>query len=177
MTIFSLGVGIGSVLCNKLLKGEINGRLVPYGCIGMTLAIVDFYFASSSFGQSYFTLPCSEASEACNRMNSRDISEFLSTFAGWRIAFDLLALAVCAGIYIVPLYAIMQHRSDERYLARIIAANNVMNACFMVVGSVVVVGLFALEVAVAEVLLTFGLLNIPVYFVVRGIVKRRLNDA
>jgi len=144
------------------LKGEINGRLVPYGCIGMTLAIVDFYFASRGY------MPHADLA---------GVSDFFSTFEGWRIALDLLALAVCAGIYIVPLYAIMQHRSDERYLARIIAANNVMNACFMVVGSIVVVGLFALDVPVAEVLLTFGLLNIPVYFVVRGIVKRRLNDA
>lgn len=163
LTIFSIGVGIGSVLCNKLLKGKINGRLVPYGSLGITVAIVMFTIASKLY------VPTG---------NEVGLFDFINSgFPALTIITSLLILAVFSGIYIVPLYAIMQHRSDDKYLSRIIAANNVLNALFMVVASIYGVGIFAAGLGVVELLLSVGLINIPVFFVIRGVVKRRLQNA
>lgn len=161
LTIFSIGVGIGSVLCNNLLKGEINGRLVPYGSIGITVAIIIFTTASKFYAPSG---------------NEIGVIEFISSsFSAWLIILSLLILSVFSGIYIVPLYAIMQHRSDEKYLSRIVAANNVMNALFMVAASVYGIAFFASGFSIIELLLSVGIINIPIFFVIREAVKRRLE--
>lgn len=175
LTIFSIGIGIGSIWCNKLLNGQIDGRLVPYGSVGMTVAIA--VFVAASFQYSADRLLYLE-----NVLNYQDrilgLSEFFAVgLTSWGIVGGLLAMSVCAGIYIVPLYTIMQHRSDDKYLARIIAAANVMNALFMVMASLVALLLFSLGFTSVQILLAVGVLNVPVFFLVRGIVKRRLNVA
>ncbi len=176
LTIFSVGIGVGSVWCNSLLKGEINGKLVPLGCMGMSVFIIDFYFASHGYeGVIFMQKPCADMASCLPVLEG--VGDFFSTLEGWRIAFDLLGLSICAGIYIVPLYAIMQHRSEQKFLARIIASNNVMNALFMVVATVIALALFAIGFTVIEILLAVGIFNIPVYFIVRGAVKRRLENA
>lgn len=163
LTLFSVGVGVGSMLCNKLLKGKINGRLVPYGSFGMSVSIIIFFFASMLY------------------VNTPDgiigVPEFMTSGGvAWLIIGSLLLLSVFSGIYIVPLYAIMQHRSDEKYLARIIAANNVMNALFMVVATLFAIAVFAMGFDVTELLLAIGIMNIPVFFIIRKIVKERLKE-
>jgi acyl-[acyl-carrier-protein]-phospholipid O-acyltransferase/long-chain-fatty-acid--[acyl-carrier-protein] ligase len=175
LTIFSVGIGIGSVWCNKLLKGEINGRLVPYGSVGMTVAIAVFVAASLQYSADRMVY----LEQVLNYQDRiLGLTEFFSVSpASWGIIGGLLALSVCAGIYIVPLYTIMQHRSDDKYLARIIAAANVINALFMVMASVVALLLFSLSFSSIQILLAVGVLNIPVFFLVRGIVRRRLNVA
>jgi acyl-[acyl-carrier-protein]-phospholipid O-acyltransferase/long-chain-fatty-acid--[acyl-carrier-protein] ligase len=175
LTIFSVGIGIGSVWCNKLLKGEINGRLVPYGSVGMTVAIAVFVAASLQYSADRIVY----LEQVLNYQDRiLGLTEFFSVSpASWGIIGGLLALSVCAGIYIVPLYTIMQHRSDDKYLARIIAAANVINALFMVMASVVALLLFSLSFSSIQILLAVGVLNIPVFFLVRGIVRRRLNVA
>jgi MFS family permease len=161
LCIFSIGVGVGSVLCNKLLKGKIDGRLVPLGCIGMTVSIFVFTFASSLY---------------TNTGSDITLSAFISSgIAAWLIMAGLLILSIFSGIYIVPLYAIMQHRSDEKYISRVIAANNVMNSLFMVVASIFAVAIFAIGLNVIQLMLVVGVLNIPVFFVIRKIVKKRLS--
>lgn len=164
LTLFSVGISLGSIWCNKLLKGEINGRLVPFGSIGMTITIIAFTIASDFY-----------------KASSNDligVSEFFATgLASWGIALSLLMLSICSGIYIVPLYAIIQHRSNDKYLARIIAVNNVLNALFMVLASIGALALFSLNFKVTQILFTIGLVNIIVFFVVRGVVKKRLKDA
>ncbi len=175
LTIFSVGIGIGSVWCNKLLKGEINGRLVPYGSIGMTVAIAVFVAASMQYSADRMVY----LEQVLNYQDRiLGFTEFFSvSLASWGILGALLSLSICAGIYIVPLYTIMQHRSDDKYLARIIAAANVINALFMVLASVVALLLFSLNFTSIQILLAVGVLNIPVFFLVRGIVRRRLNIA
>lgn len=158
LTIFSIGVGIGSVLCNKLLKGQINARLVPYGSVGITVAIIVFVSASNMY------------------VAGADIGviQFVNTgSAAWLIIGSLLMLSLFSGIYIVPLYAIVQHRSDEKYLARIIAANNVMNALFMVLASLFAIGVFVVGLNVIQLLLVVGIINVPVFFVIRDIARKR----
>jgi len=164
LTVFSVGIGIGSVMCNKLLNGEINGRLVPLGSLGMTISIIIFTTASNLYTKGH------------SSGVFIGLSDFFIMDYSWLILLSLLTLSICAGIYIVPLYAIMQHRSDNHYLARIIAANNVLNALFMVLASMITVGLFALDFNVNQVLLAVGIINIPMFFIVRKVVKGRMSD-
>jgi len=86
-------------------------------------------------------------------------SAFMQTAAGLRILFDLAGIAICGGLYIVPLYAIMQHYSDSAYRARTIATNNVMNALFMVASALATVAMLKAHFSVPQVFLTVGALN------------------
>ena len=166
LSIFSIGIAIGSVLCNKLLKGNIDGRLVPYGAFGITVSIILFFI----FGVLY-----KNSLDICGQ---ESVSHFLfSNGYGCLISLSLLSLSIFFGIYIVPLYAIMQHRSDEAHLARIIAANNVMNALFMVLASGTTLLLFSLNLNVNEVFLSVGIINTGVFFIIKNIVRKRLNHA
>ena len=166
LSIFSIGIGIGSAMCNKLLKGKIDGRLVPFGSIGITIGIIIFctasYFYNSSIVPDHLL----------------GLKEFLSlNIYSWLIILGLLTIAIFSGIYIVPLYAIMQHRSEVKYLSRIIAANNVLNALFMVISSISVVALFKMNFSLLQIFLLVGIVNIFVFFTIKKIVKRRLKNA
>ncbi|MDB2550902.1 MFS transporter [Rickettsiales bacterium] len=164
LSIFSIGIAVGSLLCNKLLKGNIDGRLVPYGSFGITISIILFFI----FGELY--------KNSFDEDNLINVSNFLFlNYYGFLISLSLLSLSIFSGIYIVPLYAIMQHRSNEKHLARIIAANNIMNALFMVLASVAAILLFSLNLNVNEIFVVIGTLNIGVFFVIKNIVNKRLN--
>jgi acyl-[acyl-carrier-protein]-phospholipid O-acyltransferase/long-chain-fatty-acid--[acyl-carrier-protein] ligase len=171
LTLFSLGIGVGSVLCNRLLKGQINGRLVPLGAIGMTVCILVFCFASYYYGQKY-TPQLNTYDDMISVMQFFDVG-----LCSWLIVASLFCLSVSTGIFIVPLYAIMQYRSDHRYISRIIAANNIMNSFFMVCASLMSMALFAFGMNVIDILLSVGILSIPFYFMVKKIVKVRLAYA
>jgi len=175
LTVFSFGIGLGSVWCNKLLNGKIDGRLVPYGALGISFAILAFVAASY-----YYEIERIAYIEQL--LHNKDaILGFFEFFAvgasSWVIVLSLLMLSVCSGIYIVPLYAIMQHRSSPSYVSRVIAANNVLNALFMVFASIAALILFSFNFTVTDIFLTVGVANVPVFFVVRGVVKRRLHNA
>ncbi len=165
LTLFSIGVGVGSVWCNKLLKGEINGRWVPAGCLGISVSIGVFVVASITY-------------VAPHQSGVMGVVEFFASgLSAWGIILSLLSLSICAGVYIVPLYAIMQHRSNDKYLARIIASNNVLNALFMVIASIAAVILFAFGFNIIQLLAIVGIANLVVFFVVRNAVRRRLSNA
>jgi acyl-[acyl-carrier-protein]-phospholipid O-acyltransferase/long-chain-fatty-acid--[acyl-carrier-protein] ligase len=129
LTIFSVGIGIGSFLCNKILRGQIHGTYVPAAALGMAAFGIDLYFAS---GAGAVTA---------------------------RILFDLLGLSVSAGLYIVPLYALMQHESEPAHRARVIAANNVVNAMFMVGAAIFTLIMLSLAFTIPQVFLTVSVLN------------------
>jgi len=163
LAIFSIGIGIGSIICNKLLKGKINGRLVPLGSIGITIGIMIFYAASY-----FYETP----------QNLIGLKEFLSaSVQSWFIVLGLLTIAIFSGIYIVPLYAIMQHHSDAKYLSRIIAANNVLNALFMVLASIITIVLFKLNFTLLQIFLLVGIINIFVFLIIKRIIKKRMKNA
>ena len=104
------------------------------------------------------------------------LKEFLLVSVySWFIILGLLTIAIFSGIYIVPLYAIMQHRSETQYLSRIIAANNVLNALFMVISSVSLVALLKLEFSLLQIFLLVGIINIFVFFIIKKIVKQKLS--
>lgn len=159
LSIFSIGIGVGSMLCNKMLKGKVDGRLVPLGSMGITLGVIIFCVAS------YFY----DASAVEGLLGLR---EFLLVGGfSWMIILGLLMIAVSSGIYIVPLYAIMQRRSQGKYLSRVIAANNILNALFMVGSSLGVLVLLGLGLELLEILLMVGVGNLVMLFWVSGVAR------
>jgi acyl-[acyl-carrier-protein]-phospholipid O-acyltransferase/long-chain-fatty-acid--[acyl-carrier-protein] ligase len=146
LAIFSLGIGLGSMLCNRLLNGAITARFVPVAAIFMALFGVDLYFTSVGFE---------------NTTGAKfDIETFVMASGSWRILIDILGIAVAGGVYIVPLYTILQSRSPNHLRARMIAANNIMNALFMVVSAILSVGLLALGFTIHGIFLVISLLSI-----------------
>ena len=123
LAVFSVGVGVGSVLCARLLHGEVSARHVPMAGIGLTLFIAEFAAAAHGLGAEGASHPP---------------AELLSTAGGWRVLIDLLMLSVCGGIFSVPLNALLQARANANARSRMVAANNVVNAVCMVLAAVAV---------------------------------------
>ncbi len=150
LTMFSIGIGIGSVLCEKLSKGRIELGLVPLGAIGLTLFSIDIYFASEYFVS--LSLPAGE-------MN---FSQFMSISGSWRVLIDLVLIGLFGGFYTVPLSAMVQKRSNPLHRARVIAANNILSALFMVISAIGTVILLKIGFSIYQIFLCLGLLNIVV---------------
>ncbi len=127
LAMFSIGIGVGSFLCEKLSGRMVEIGLVPIGALGLTLFGIDIYFSQTPVTTDMLMTP----------------SQFIANSSNYRVMFDILMLGTFGGIYIVPLYALVQQRSDAARRSRVIAANNVLNALFMVVASLY--GLFALN--------------------------------
>ena len=145
LTAFSVGIGIGSLLCNRLLAGEISARYVPLAVFSMTLFIADFYFTIHEITPSGDQL--------------MGVAAFLSHLSGWHILADLLAISIAGGVFIVPLYALMQSRSETGARARTIAANNILNALFMTLGAAAAAAMMAGGMSVPAIILLLGILN------------------
>ncbi len=147
LAVFSVGIAIGSLLCERLSGKHVEIGLVPFGSIGLTVFGLDLWWASSAL----------EAGAAM-----RPLSELLAEAVTWRILFDLVMIALCGGFYIVPLYALVQSRSAPSHRSRIIAANNILNAAFMVVAAAMGAGLLAAGASVQQLFLITALLNAAV---------------
>ena len=143
LVVFSIGIGIGSLLCEVLSRRHVEIGLVPLGAIGMSVFSVDLYFAARG-------LPPSAG---------YSLASFLAEHAHWRVMVDLALLSLFAGLYSVPMYALVQLRSGPSHRARIIAANNILNALLMITSSVLVGGLLAAGFTIPQVFLVIGLLN------------------
>jgi acyl-[acyl-carrier-protein]-phospholipid O-acyltransferase/long-chain-fatty-acid--[acyl-carrier-protein] ligase len=143
---FTVAIGLGSIVTNRLLKGEVSVKYVPVAAILITLFIIDLYFATGDF----------RTSDASTPLGPFDI---LSRFSGWRILIDLALIAFCAGLFAVPLYAVVQQRSAPQKRARVIAANNIVNAIFMTAATVLSVLLLKVGFSVRGLFLLTGLAN------------------
>lgn len=160
LTVFSVGIVLGSLVCNKLLKGKVSGSLAHIGALGMSAFIVLLYIASPG-----------GVAEAGDYMGIR---EFIFIDAeNLLILFSLLMVSVFGGIYIVPLYAIMQSRSEDSHRSRTVAANNILNSLFMVGGALATMTMLKMNMRVVDVFLTLAILNIPVAFLVHRIVRKQ----
>jgi acyl-[acyl-carrier-protein]-phospholipid O-acyltransferase/long-chain-fatty-acid--[acyl-carrier-protein] ligase len=148
LTLFSVGIGFGSILCNKLLRGQVQATYVPLAAIGMAIFGVDLYFATQA-----------TAVPAAGLISAMD---FVSQPANLRTMFDLFMIALCGGVFVVPLYAIVQKRSDPAYMARMIAGLNIMNALFMVASSVFTALLLKMDMTIPQIFLAMALANILV---------------
>jgi 1-acyl-sn-glycerol-3-phosphate acyltransferase len=143
LVVFSIGIATGSLLCETLSRRHVEIGLVPLGAIGMTIFSVDLYFASRSLA------PASNLS----------IAAFIAHAAHWRVMADLFLLSLFAGLYSVPMYALIQLRSKPSHRARIIAANNILNALFMIASSVIAGAMLAAKFTIPQVFLAVGLAN------------------
>jgi 1-acyl-sn-glycerol-3-phosphate acyltransferase len=143
LVVFSLGIGTGALLCEMLSRRHVEIGLVPLGAIGMSVFAVDLYFAARGL----------------QPVGALTLSRFVAQPAHWRVMADLALLSLFAGIYSVPMYALIQMRSQPTHRARIIAANNILNALFIIVSSLGVGVLLKAGLTIPEVFLVVGLLN------------------
>ncbi|WNO62189.1 MFS transporter [Rheinheimera sp. MMS21-TC3] len=144
---FSLGVGIGSMLCERLSGDKVELGIVPIGSVGLTIFGIALYLTSPSFA------PTAEI----------NLSQFLATAYGWWLLMALSLIGVFGGLFIVPLYALLQQRAQSHQRARVIAANNIFNALFMVASALAgILFLSVLGLSISQYFLVLALMNIAV---------------
>ena len=155
---FTFGIGVGSLLCEKLSARRVELGLVPLGSIGMTLFALDLAFASPAFPSP-------------SPLGAIGLLAYDQT---WRVLLDLALLGIFGGFFIVPLYALVQQRSNPEHGARIIAANNIMNALFMVVGALCAAGLLAAGLTIPMLFAVAAVCNAVVALFIYGLVPEFL---
>jgi 1-acyl-sn-glycerol-3-phosphate acyltransferase len=146
LTLFSLGTGIGSLLCEKLSNRRVEIGLVPLGAFGLTVFGADLYFATPAqlavHGQNWWA--------------------FLRAAGSWRVALDLTLIGAFAGLYVVPLFAYVQSRTPRETLSRVIAGNNILNALLICLAAGYGLGLGALGLGEPTIILITAALNVLV---------------
>ena len=142
LVMFSAGVGIGSLLCERLSGRKVEIGLVPFGSIGLTVFAMDLYFATP-------------ATSGTN-LSARD---FIQAPGSWRVLLDMALIGMFGGLFIVPLYALVQQRTRREIMSRVIGANSILNAIFMVVAAGL--GALALQagLTIPQLLLLTAVLN------------------
>ncbi len=161
LVIFSVGIAAGSVICDKLLKGEVTPRYAPLALVGVSLFT--------------FTLV------ACTPQPMHDgligVREFIMNISHWPLLLSMLFVAISGGIYMVPLYAMLQTESGHDVRSQVIAASNLFDSIFMVVSAAVCAGLLAWGVGILHLFLIVAALNLLVVFYARKRVARYANRA
>jgi 1-acyl-sn-glycerol-3-phosphate acyltransferase len=143
LTAFAVGVGVGSLLCERMSGHRIELGLVPFGSIGLSLFAIDLYFTQP---EPYL-------------MAASSIGEFLGRSGSWHILADFALLGAFGGFYSVPLYALIQKRSKRQHLSRIIAANNIINSLLMVAAAVLSIIVLNSGFSIPELFLIIAALN------------------
>ena len=146
LTLFSLGTGIGSLLCERLSGKRVEIGLVPVGAFGLTVFTLDLFLARPGAAVQ----------------QGMDWLAFLHSAGSWRIVFDLTLIGVAAGMYVVPLFAFVQSRTPSDQLSRVIAGNNIINALWICIASGFGLGLGMLGFGVPQIFLAAALLNVAV---------------
>lgn len=140
---FAVGIAIGSLLCEKLSRKSIELGLVPLGALGLSVFSLDIFLTFV----------------AGTPMPETDVPRFLAEIANWRLLIDLTMIGVSGGLFSVPLYAMMQDRSPPKKRSRIIAANNILNSLFMIVGALAAVALLMLDITIPGIFGVLALTN------------------
>jgi hypothetical protein len=146
LVVFSIGIGAGSLLCERLSGHKVEIGLVPFGSIGLTVFGTDLWLAASSH--------IAHGPVA--------LAAFVRDAGHWRLLADLALIGLFGGFYIVPLYALIQTRSEPSHRSRIIAGNNILNAVFMVAAAALAIGLFQAGLTIPQLFLATALLNAAV---------------
>lgn len=158
LTVFSLGIGLGSLLCERLSGHKVEIGLVPLGSIGLTVFGVDLYFAAPGVAEG----------------TALGAKEFIAQVGNHRVLWDLLLIGVFGGFYIVPLYALIQTRSEASHRSRIIAGNNILNAAFMVVAAGLAIAFLKAGLSIPQLLLVTALMNAAVAVFIYSLVPEFL---
>ncbi|HEX4986797.1 MAG TPA: MFS transporter [Burkholderiales bacterium] len=143
LALFSVGVAAGSLLCERLSGHKVEIGLVPFGSIGLSVFAVDLFLATPSGAGGA----------------QAGAYEFIMRAGSWRVVLDLFLIGMFGGFYIVPLYALIQTRSAPTHRSRIIAANNILNALFMVVATGLAAATLGAGMTIPQLLLLTGVLN------------------
>lgn len=143
LTVFSLGIGTGSLLCERLSQRKVEIGLVPFGSIGLSLFGIDLYFASLHYASAAMV----------------DITGFIAQHGSLRILFDCVMIGMFGGFYIVPLFAVIQTRCDRKHVSRTIAGMNIVNALFMVAAALLAMLLLKAGFTIPQIFLATALLN------------------
>ena len=143
LTVFSFGIGAGSLLCEKLSGHKVEIGLVPFGAIGMSVFGFELYLASESYVNT----------------GAVDLWRFIEQTGSVRILFDIVMLGIFGGLYVVPLFAVIQTRCDPQHLSRTIAGMNILNALFMVVASLTASAMLVRGVTIPQLFMATAILN------------------
>ncbi|MDG1437061.1 MAG: acyl-[ACP]--phospholipid O-acyltransferase [Rickettsiaceae bacterium] len=147
LAVFSIGVGVGSFLCSKILNNTITTKYVFLASMGLSLFGIDLFFASKIASINY------------EPEQLKNMFQFLSRGHYIRILFDLFAFAAFGGLYVVPLFAVMQYFTSPAYRSRVIAANNLINSFFMAGSTIILSLLFYMNFSIPSVILIVSILN------------------
>lgn len=151
LALFTVGIGIGSMMCDHLSHHTIRPSLIAVGAVGMALFGIDFGLTAQHF---------------------QTADSLYSNLSFWHILIDLTLIGVFGGLYSVPLYALMQSRSDPEFRSRIIAANNILNALFMVTGAVITIALLNQGWDIPDIFLTIAFATA----LVAGVISFKLRN-
>ncbi|MFZ6710371.1 MFS transporter [Undibacterium sp. TC9W] len=143
LTIFSFGIGAGSLLCEKLSGHKVEIGLVPFGAIGLSVFGFDLYLSSLSYAN----------------VATVGAMEFIKQAGSLHILFDITMIGIFGGLYIVPLFALIQTRCDPKHLSRTIAGMNILNALFMVVASLSAVAMLEKGFTIPQIFMATAILN------------------
>ncbi len=144
LTLFALGIGLGSLLCAKLSGKRVEPGLVPIGAFGLSVFGLDLFFARPDLWQGETLI---------------NVFAFTSTLGNWRIIIDILLLGIFGGFYIVPLYTLMQQRSEASQRARIVAGSNIISALFMVLSALFAMLLLSTGLQIPHLFLSLAIMN------------------
>jgi acyl-[acyl-carrier-protein]-phospholipid O-acyltransferase/long-chain-fatty-acid--[acyl-carrier-protein] ligase len=159
LALFAVGIGVGSMLAERLLHGEVSARYVPFAALAMSIFAIDLHLASAG---------------RASGIELAGMASFVQLPVNWRVLADLTGLAVAGGLFCVPLYALLQHESEPQHRARVIAANNIINAFAMTVVAVAAAALLSRGVTMGELIALCGLATIPIAMTAAWIVRRTL---
>ena len=149
LSVFSLGIALGSVCCNRLMKGEVHARFVAAGCFGMGLGTL-------------LLVACSPALRAVSDHELMDVVHWLQQPLAWGILSSLLLIAFSGGIFTVPLYALIQQRALPLERSRMVAANNIINSLCMVLSALICIILIKNNFTVVNIFFFMGIASFPV---------------
>jgi 1-acyl-sn-glycerol-3-phosphate acyltransferase len=158
LTVFSLGIGTGSLLCERLSGHKVEIGLVPFGSIGLSVFGFDLYLASLQYTNTALV----------------DMNGFLAQKGSLRILFDCIMIGVFGGFYIVPLFAVIQTRCDPKHVSRTIAGMNIMNALFMVVAALFAMVLLQAGLTIPQLFAATAALNVLVAIYIFSLVPEFL---
>lgn len=143
LAVFSVGIGAGSLLCERLSGHKVEIGLVPFGAIGLSLFGIDLYLSSVQYVNT----------------SSVDLFQFVQQTGSWRILFDIVCIGIFGGLYIVPLFALIQTRCDPEHMSRTIAGMNILNSLFMVVAALSAMVMLKSGLSIPQIFLVTACLN------------------
>jgi len=159
LTAFSIGIGAGSLMCERLSGGRLHLGLVPIGALGLSLFGIDLYFASTQ------------------AMPAQVTAASLLVGEQFRILLDCFLLGAFGGIYVVPLFALIQTRSEPSHLSRTIGGMNILNALFMVVAALIAMALLSIGLSVPGIFLFTAVANFALLILLCAVQPEYLREA